>query len=332
MHEIAAEILEGAAHADDRFIVELDDEQRDVVTTYIDLVRNEVQAMDAILFVEQVVRPPVHPDFFGTADAVLVSKDQSRLKIIDLKCGRGVPVEVDYNGKINPQIGYYLIGALHRFIPEGHLYPEMEAIIVQPRAGGIKRRKVTPDELTSLSMELVEAAAQADHPTPPFTAGDWCKFCPAAAICPTLQKAALEAAQLEFADEPPMPEELGVLELADKLNKASIMKKWIHAIEEHAMDQLKHEFPIPGWTLKPSRPYARWKDENSAAVLLRDLGVSDYYKKQELVSPAQAKRLVEKLGWDFDAQLGEVVSRESSGVRLIREAAPDGPPEDDFAE
>ena len=148
------------------------------------------------LFIENRFKLAAHPEFWGTADAV-VQKPGAELHVIDLKCGRGVAVEVDYGGRINPQLGFYALGALSLFPgPYGKIFTH----VVQPRLGGVKSREVTLDELSKLQAELLRAAANAVADDPRFAAGSHCKFCLARATCPTLRRFVLDTAAMEFAN------------------------------------------------------------------------------------------------------------------------------------
>jgi len=187
LHEYCANILLGLENP-----YELTDEQLDVANTYIETVRQEAEG--GKLFVEQKFKLPFHPEFWGTADAVVVF--DNTLKVIDLKAGRGVAVEADYAGKINPQLGFYALGAM--FSVEERQWESIEIIIVQPRLGGVKRRLTDMTELAELSRELVEAAELAEGDDPPFAAGSHCKFCLARATCPTLRDEVMRLARMDF--------------------------------------------------------------------------------------------------------------------------------------
>ena len=187
LHEVAANILLDLENPYD-----LTDEQQDVVDFYVNLVRQEAEGGE--LFVEKKFKLPFHPEFWGTADAVIVSGNN--LKVIDLKAGRGVAVEVEYAGKINPQLGFYALGGM--FSVEERMWETIEIIIVQPRLGGIKRRLTTVDELKLLAGELVVAADLAEQDNPPFAAGSHCKFCLARATCATLREEVMRLARMDF--------------------------------------------------------------------------------------------------------------------------------------
>jgi Protein of unknown function (DUF2800) len=187
LHEVAANILLELPHE-----YELTDEQQDVVDVYVETVRQEAEG--GKLFVEQKFKLPHHPEFWGTADAVIAS--ETTLKVLDLKAGRGVAVEVDYGGKINPQLGFYALGAMAAL--NKWEWDSIEIIVVQPRLGGVKRRVVDPLELADLAQEMVAAVALAEKENPPFAAGSHCKFCLARATCPTLREEVWRLVRMDF--------------------------------------------------------------------------------------------------------------------------------------
>ena len=187
LHEVAANILLDLENPYD-----LTDEQQDVVDFYVNLVRQEAEGGE--LFVEKKFKLPFHPEFWGTADAVIVNGNN--LKVIDLKAGRGVAVEVEYAGKINPQLGFYALGGM--FSVEERKWETIEIIIVQPRLGGVKRRLTSVAELADLTRELVHAAELAEDDNPPFAAGSHCKFCLARATCATLREEVMRLARMDF--------------------------------------------------------------------------------------------------------------------------------------
>lgn len=187
LHEVAANILLGLdVH------YELNDEQWEVVNTYVETVKGEVG--DGQLFVEQRFKLPHHPEFWGTADAVIERGDH--LVVVDLKAGRGIEVKADYAGKINPQLGFYGLGAMAALNRTD--WKSIEIVIVQPRYGGVKRRATTVTELNELAGELIEAALKAEWDEPPFEAGSHCHFCLARATCPTLRDEVFKLARMDF--------------------------------------------------------------------------------------------------------------------------------------
>lgn len=304
-------------------------EQQWVVGQYVNVVNLARMECKGELYVEHKFKLKCHTMFFGTADAVLMNIKRGILRVMDLKAGAGVPVEVDYSGKINPQLGYYALGALDLW-PEDEPPPDdIEIVVVQPRAGGVKRRTVRVEELRELREELLAAAAKAELDDPPAEAGAHCKFCLAAAECPTLRDYSLELARMEFSDDATPAEDMNDLALAETLERANVIEGWIKSVRAEAQSRITEGGKVPGWRLAPSRPVRRWTDEKKVEKRLADLGMNSIYV-QSLVSPAQAEKALKALEWDFEAQVGDLVEKVSSGTRLVREAAEPNA-EDDFA-
>ena len=115
-HEIAEQCLrafkdgmpEPVYHGDDlRIRAELQSYIDWIVETY-----NEYKdkSPDTLMLLEtRVDFSSVVPDGFGTGDVIIISG--STLHIIDLKFGKGVPVEA----ALNPQLMLYALGALNLF-------------------------------------------------------------------------------------------------------------------------------------------------------------------------------------------------------------------------
>jgi hypothetical protein len=197
LHEAASMVLEGNAQMEflkqhPAFI--LTDEQVDVVREYVQLVNAE-NTGDGLL-IETRVNIPSFAEFTGTADAIIYGDDW--IKVVDLKCGRGVNVEAEYAGRVNPQLGFYALGAIAQF--PGWKPDDIEVIICQPRFGGVKRRKVTLAELRELESEMLDAVVKATSDNPPFAAGSHCNFCLARATCPTLRDYVYKLARMDFDD------------------------------------------------------------------------------------------------------------------------------------
>jgi len=198
LHEAAALVLESHSLRVDGLTNHpafmLNEEQVEVVRQYVDLVNAE-NTGDGLL-IETRVQIPSFAEFTGTADAIIYGEDW--LKVVDLKCGRGVNVEAEYAGKVNPQLGFYALGAMAQF--PGWKPDDIEVIICQPRYGGVKSRMVTLAELRELESEMLDAVVKATSDNPPFAAGSHCNFCLARATCPTLRDYVYKLARMDFDD------------------------------------------------------------------------------------------------------------------------------------
>ena len=306
LHGVAETLLR-----DGVFEASLTEEQAEVVSAYVETVQREHKAIGGTLLIEQRFKLPDFAEFWGTADAVIISRPH--LRVIDFKAGRGVAVEVDYGGKINPQLGFYALGALSI---AGAGFEDIEVIVVQPRLGGVKRRKVTIKELDDLRMEMMDAVNDALAPFPSFNAGSWCKFCLARSKCVTLEQHVRDIAKDEFG-EVIDPADRTARELADILDEADVIETWLDAVRDRAFATLEGGGTVPGWKLTPKRGVRKWGDERIAKQRLASEGLSDFIVEQ-LASPAQVERLARKQR--VDVNLSDLTVSESSGLKLTRDA------------
>lgn len=328
LHEVAANLLAGLP-VDHESITE---EQWAVVDMFVDTVMADWEDGDTLL-VEAKFRLPQHEEFWGTADVVLAKPTMRKLKVYDLKCGRGVNVEADYNGKLNPQLGFYALGALSMFGTD-QKFEDIEIVIVQPRLGGVKRRSTTHAELDALAFDLVKAAAIAEGPNPPLKAGSHCKFCLARNDCSELMSEVLRTAQMDFDDAQPVhPAVLSQPALADVLGKADVIETWLRAVREHATEQLEAGVPVPGWKLVEKRAVRKWRDIRMVKQRLLSEGLTGF-ETEGIATPAQVEKLAKKQGVQLD--LFDLIEANSSGVTLVRETdkrtAASASAADDFAD
>ena len=299
----------------------VDAEMADAVQVYLDAVRAELEPGDLLLVEQHFSLDRLHPpgEMFGTADAVIYKPALRRLVVFDLKYGAGVPVEALGNA----QARYYGLGACMALADRP--VSEVEIVIVQPRAphpaGPIRRETISAFELVEWSADLLEAAERTLDPNAPLVPGAWCRFCPAAGICPALREQALATAQVEFAaaplPSPPTPASLPAEEVGRLLVAAELAELWIRALRAHAHAELEAGRIIPGWRLVPKRPTRRWRDEEQTVVELHALGLpEDELIARKLKSPAQVEKLV---GSSRKREIADLVVAESDGTTLARQ-------------
>ncbi len=302
-HELAEKILLS------KFVdySEIEDEMLQAVMVYVDYVREESREADYLGIEERFELTELHPDLFGTADAVIY-KDKT-LIVADLKFGQGLAVEVENN----KQLQFYALGALMKTkFPCSHV----EMVIVQPRCfhsdGPIRKWKIPVIDLLDFSADLVDAALRTEDPNAVVVSGDHCRFCPAAPVCPTLQETALTTAQEEFAPAYTYDPE----KLSDVLNKIPAIEAWAKSVKEFAYREAQAGRILPGFKLVPRRANRKWSDEKRAEeFLLLELGL-DYleaHTEPKLRSPAQIEALLSK---EDKKRLEEIVTKESSGETL----------------
>jgi len=290
------------------------------INTYLDAVYDELgKAPDAELYVEQHFE--LHVDsapngsVFGTNDAMVYTPSRKRLAVFDLKYGAGVSVRSEDNA----QLKFYACGGA--LSHADWLIEEVELFIVQPRAfdagssDGVRPWSMPVLELLDFPADVDKAIADAescamaleqgviaDANELPLVAGDWCKFCPAAAICTASQNNAFKLAALDFKDVAevtaktlPAPSSIDTERLGKILHAKDILDAWFSAVEKHALELAESGVGIPGWKLVDKmarRKYLGNKDEAAAFLMLALDADEDAVTPRELLTITDAERLI----------------------------------------
>lgn len=309
------------------------DEMVDAVQTYLDAVRamcgraGDTQSDDVILHVEERLdMTHLHPEIYGTGDAVLYRKKTRWLHVFDLKYGKGVVVSPDEN----PQLMLYGSGAVRAF----HDLPidGVTLHIVQPRAPGqaVKSWQTDILALMEFEQEIAAAAKRTDMaagfygPYNDLTdfsenwldAGEHCRFCKAAPTCLAYRAFCTSKALAEFDDGAitlPAPNQLTPEQLAEVLTHADTIGNWVKAVQEFAHAEAVAGRTPPGFKLVPKRAFRKWRDEAEAKAALEMLGVEPL-AEPKIKSPAVVEKEVGKKGF---APFSGLVTQQSSGTNLV---------------
>lgn len=300
--------------------IEVTEEMTDAVQVYLDTVREDLKLdPDAEMFVEQKFDlTHIYPGMFGTNDCAIYFPKLAKLNIYDYKHGQGVMVDVEDN----PQLKYYAVGAL----TGKHNRPirEIELIVVQPRAPGdnpVKRWKTNPVDLLDWIADLREAAKATEDPEAELNAGEWCKFCPAAAICPKLKEHVFDAARADFDTSGGVvvsaPQTYSPDALAQALKDAEVIKGWINSVQAFAHSEAEAGRIPPGFKLVPKRANRKWKDEKRMKDEMAEFGFkeSDLLMPGKLMSPNQLETVLKKKGID-KKEIEPLWEKRSSGTNL----------------
>lgn len=301
------------------------DEMVESVQVYLDLVRQFIRPGDEAEFEVRLDLSDIWPGMFGTADAVIYQPDTARLVVIDFKYGRGIPVEP----RENTQMLYYALGAAWRAQNRG--VDEVEIIVAQPRCphpdGPVRRWTTDGMALLEYVGVLREKAAQTEAIDAPFKAGEWCRFCPASHLCPTLAAATFDAVEVERTnDGSPLlveAEQMPPERIAAVLRDADMIETWLAAVRKFAHAEATQGRAVPGFKLVNKRAVRKWKDGDAArAALLLEHGLdeADVLQEPKMKSPAQVEKLFRgKAAKDALAPLWESVS---SGTVLVPASDP----------
>lgn len=321
-HELAEKFLHSFKRSTVFAYAHYDDEMVENVKVYVDYVieKFSVEKGSKLIVEHKFDLSSLHPGLFGTADAVIYHPKLKLLRVIDLKYGAGVPVEV----KNNPQLLYYGLGAM---ISTEYPVDTIELTIVQPRLnhvdGPIRSQKLTTLELMDFSADLIEFAKKTEDPNAPLRDGRHCKFCPAKAVCPQLSKTALEKAKEEFRDLLPYSPE----KLAETLDALDRVEAWAKGVRAFAYAEAEHGRCPPGYKLVKKRATRKWKSEDEAVKYLEwqaGLKEDQLFEPRQIKSVAQIEKQMGKERKTESAYL-DLISQESSGNKLVHESEPGEP-------
>ena len=255
-------------------------------------------------------------DLGGTADVVAWSDEQSTLCIADLKTGRGY-VDAD-----SDQMKIYAIGAMRLTKTE---FQNIELSIIQPHHGEPRTHKISFKELNDWAANnltpALKAIAKGDtEPTPSESA---CQWCPAKAECPAQRKSFevmashTDVTKMDKEDIKAIVTALTPEQIADLLERAPMVEKFIDAVKDYAIKRISDGYVIKGWQMQPKRAYRKWIDENQAKHALHDAGIpADKLVTCELISPSEASKLLPKESKDL---IDTLTKKESSGLTLARD-------------
>lgn len=278
------------------------EEMADHCQEYVDHVRNVMNELKGELLIEHRFHlKHIHPDFFGTCDAV-VMQPFGELHVFDFKYGAGVVVDAEDN----EQMQFYALGAL-----ELGDFTKVVLHVCQPRTKAkdepFTKWETTPQALIEFGKFLRAKAIETQKADAPFNPGDYCRWCAGAAVCPAIAKRAIATAQSDFTrTEPTLPEPkmLTHEQVSKVIQYRKMIEAWFDSVEEYAFNALMRGEKIEGTKLVSGRSSREWIDDQVAEeTLCRILGERAYQKK--LLSVSQAEKVA---GKDSIVGLFQVVS------------------------
>jgi hypothetical protein len=281
------------------------------VDNYVLYVRSQIGEGDTPLFEQRVDFSDWVNDGFGTADVVILSKH--KIRVIDLKFGRGIPVSaID-----NPQLRLYALGAYSKFKEEFPEIKEVEYVIHQPRLDSISSDGTSIHKLLDWANTYVKSKAKrAWAGSGEFIPGEWCQFCKAKAQCRARADFNNEVAKLEFRSPPLLTDE----ELTGVLAKAQDIRTWVNDVEEYALERAVTENVVPtGFKLATTVTHRKISDTEFAATILKEKGLPDdaIWEPRKLKSIATLEKLGPK--GQVAAWLSELIVRPEGSPKLVRD-------------
>jgi len=257
----------------------------------------------------------IEPDMFGTLDAAIV-RHFGRLTVIDYKYGSGLAVEPSYNDDCNSQLAYYALGIANLY---DFNFSEVELVVIQPRAyhesGETVRSAVFPiEKLYEWEQKFKDGVAHCKAKEVTYAAGNWCRFCPAAVICPELKERAMDEAQIVFNDDAglislPKPE---LIPTGRGLAACDKIEAWIESYRKLAVEMLSKGHEIDGYKLVQKRSVRKWVNSDEVIQEALKRWNMKAFTQPKLLSPKQFEDTIGDK--DFVAKN---TTKESSGTTLV---------------
>lgn len=312
------------------------DEMVDAVQLYVDTVRSLLIEGDESEVECKLDLTHIPGMAFGTGDFLRYRPSTQELVIVDLKYGKGVPVEVEHN----EQLLTYAEGTAKRFHNRG--LSKVMMVIVQPRCphpkGPVRLWTIDALDLAEFRFDIVAAAAGTTEADNAWQAcetdadrdawcekylqpGEHCKFCKKAATCRALTKFALETAEMEFAEEPPAVADMEPEQIASVMAKADVVEGWIKRVKQRGHDLALEGRNPPGWKLVHSTSHRKFKDDVTPDYLAAtlDLDVDALLTEPKMRSPAQVEGL---LGKKRKSEIADLVFKPRGKIILAPESDP----------
>ena len=277
--------------------VVVDKEMADGVQDYLDYSNNIAKAVEIDMIEEKVDFSHVVPEGFGTADRIMVKGDT--LYVVDLKFGHNI-----VNAERNSQLMLYAIGALKELEFMLDDIKHVELHIAQPRPGHFDMWETTVDDLVEWSKWVSERAQLALSDNAPFEPStESCKWCLHSANCTALYEHVHGIITGEFDDlnmAVEHVEKIGNDQIKKVLDNADLIKSFLDAVGNIALERMQSGEKIDGYKLVESRKHKAWTDADKAGEILKQNGYDedDIFTKK-IITPTQALKLVGKKKQDI---------------------------------
>lgn len=299
-----------------------------------------------VLVEERVDYSHIAPSGFGTADMLIVGRDENGkglLHVCDFKTGQGVFVDADHNS----QMMLYALGGLAAY---GFIY-DIEIVrmsIIQPRLENISTFECSRKELENWGESIRPIAKMAYEGKGEQNSGDWCRFCRAKPVCKACADEALalcredfldlDAGAFDSAEESDMtapyeadtqtavfkqPGLIPISELSEILPTLNRISSWIEAVFAYVSSEaINHGVPIPGYKVVEGRSKRIFTDAKAVVDTAVANGYTDLYK-QSLITLTEFEKMMGKK--KFNELLGEYVAKPPGKLALVPESDPREP-------
>lgn len=292
-------------------------ELRDFVQIYLDYVRRLVG--DGDLFVEQTLHIFKRHGVWGTADAVIVTKDGT-IHVVDLKFGRGILVEAEDN----TQLTLYGIGGLAFDWLSPVPIHTVHVHIVQPRRGNYPSQAYPVEQLAQWVKDNEHKVARANSGSNEANPGTHCRWCPVKGACKERAEANLAMASFDFAapeqgcvgDKSEMTEE----QLVTVFTHLPQIRQYLDDVEAE-VSKRAHDHEVKGVKWIAGRVTRKITDTAKAIVALTAVGIEPF-AEPALLGITELEKRTKALKLKLDVVLGEALGKTAAKPVLVAESHP----------
>lgn len=228
----------------------------------------------------------IHKEMFGTNDVSFI-EPFGDLHVFDLKYGKGVEVDAVNNS----QLAFYALGEAHR---HKWAFERVHVHIYQPRVSKELRTWVLSALELEAWVDVFEKGVKAcEKPMAPLKPGEWCKFCPALSVCPSVKAVAMKQTELDFKDDDKSltdPSELAPEKLGKILEVKPLIEAWLESVAVRATHLLMNGTKVPGFKLTNRRSSRVWSNLERVEALAKKKFGDDAFQIK-LKSPAQLEKI-----------------------------------------
>jgi len=291
--------------------VEIDEEMLWVVQEYVIFVESLLpkgwSTLNENCMIEGKVHTAIDPNIYGTVDFGL-SNWPLTLHIVDLKSGAGLQVEaVD-----NPQLAIYALGAMEHF---GTDFESVKMWIFQPRGEGdaVRSWEMTTREFINEWYPKIEDAHKRVIQEPDtYTAGDHCKWCKGAIVCPKIKgNYSTLAKRANTSLDPPVDPKV----LSKVLRSEVLLLEYLNQCKSRAFELLNRGTPVPGFKLVQTWGREKWANEGEVETWLSEKEF-ERCAQVKLRTPKQVRKV---LGKSYPEELDRLTVTPNNGAKLVPE-------------
>ena len=266
-------------------------EMEEYTDTYVAIVMDKYRAAlkrtrDAKLLIEQRLDFTDYiPESFGTGDAIIIA--DGMIEVVDFKYGKGVKVDA-YE---NPQMMIYALGACAKFSFDYRI-EDVRMTIVQPRIDNLSEYELHITDLYDWAKNtLIPAANEAYSGKGKQKPGEWCQFCKVKARCRATMELATQT--VEKHQDATL---ISKSEMEEVLPLLPVIKSWLSAVEEYALNRALGGTNYKGFKLVEGRSVRRITDQEEVKHILSSAGYleEDYLKPEELKGISDLEKIVGK--------------------------------------